>query len=43
MRRLFRQIAVDQQGATIVEFALITPALLLTLMVFALSNDLFCP
>jgi Flp pilus assembly protein TadG len=42
MRRLFRQIAVDQQGATIVEFALITPALLLTLMgLFDMAHNMY--
>ena len=42
MRRLFRQIAADQRGATIVEFALITPALMLTLMgLFDMAHNMY--
>lgn len=39
---LLRQIAADERGATIVEFALITPALLLTLMgLFDMAHNMY--
>lgn len=42
MRRLLRQLAADSQGATIVEFAMVTPALLLTLMgLFDMAHNMY--
>lgn len=41
-RRFLRQIAADRQGATIVEFAMVTPALLLTLMgLFDMAHNMY--
>lgn len=42
MRRFLRQLAADCRGATIVEFAMITPALLLTLMgLFDMTHNMY--
>lgn len=42
MRRFLRQLATDCRGATIVEFAMVTPALLLTLMgLFDMSHNMY--
>lgn len=42
MRRPLQQLLADRQGATIVEFALITPALLLTLMgLFDMAHNMY--
>ena len=42
MRRFLRQLAADCRGATIVEFAMITPALLLTLMgLFDMAHNMY--
>lgn len=42
MRRTMQKLLVDRQGATIVEFALITPALLLTLMgLFDMAHNMY--
>lgn len=42
MRRLLGQLATDRQGASIVEFALITPVLLLTLMgLFDMAHNMY--
>ncbi len=42
MTRLFRQIAADRRGATIVEFALIAPVLLMTVMgIFDMGYNMY--
>lgn len=42
MRRFLRQLAADCRGATIVEFAMITPALLLMLMgLFDMTHNMY--